>query len=188
MPICARRLLAAAALAAGGVCLPAAPARAADAFKADTTVAVSAHPLTPQNAPADEYFGKLKLSNVGIRNIIHALAVEGDSPLALPMERTRIMGVQTAIVQWSDKYPRDPWLRRALLTFAQVLVTKHDAETDGIAIGMLLRAEQQFNDAAYDRTVDARLRAITPTLDVDWSVPSTDPPTFADALEIRLKP
>ena len=151
-------------------------------------VAVSAHPLTPQNAPADEYFGRLKLSNVGIRNIIHALAVEGNSPLALPTERTRIMGVDTAIMQWSDKYPRDPWLRRAMLTFAQVLVPKHDTDTDRIAIDMLLRAGQRFNDPKYQRMVDDRLRGIAPTIDVDWSVPSADPPSYADSLEIRYKP
>ena len=162
-------------------------AAAADApFASQTTITVNAHPLTPTNAPADEYFGRLKLSNVGIRNVIHALAVEGDSPLALPLERTRIMGVDSAILDWSDKYPRDPWLRRAMLTFAQVLVPKHDVDTDRIAIDMLLRAQQRVNDPAYDRMVEQRLRAIQPTFDIDWTAPPVDPPSYADDLGIRV--
>ena len=82
---------------------------------------MTAHPLTPTDAPADEYFGRLKLSNIGVHNIIHALAVEGYSPLALPLERTRIMGVETAIVEWAEAFPRDPWLRNTVLNFAGVI-------------------------------------------------------------------
>jgi hypothetical protein len=162
------------------------PARADAPFASSALIAVTAHPLTPQNAPADEYFGRLKLSNVGIRNVIHAIAVEGDSPLALPLERTRIMGVETAIVQWAELYPRDPWLRRAMLTFAQVLVPKHDVDTDRIAIDMLLRAGQRFDDQRYRDLVDRRLRAIAPASDVDWTAMPFDPPTFADAFQINV--
>src|ERR1700730_2337880 len=104
-----------------GSASPATPAPAAQQFAPGTVVNVTARPLTPQDAPADEYFGRLKLSNLGIRNIIHALAVEGTSPFALPLERTRIMGVNTAILEWADEFPRDPWLRRVVLNFADVL-------------------------------------------------------------------
>ena len=90
----------------------ASPAGGATVFHSVAAVNVTAHPLTPTDAPADEYFGRLKLSNIGVHNIIHALAVEGYSPLALPLERTRIMGVETAIVEWAEAFPRDPWLHR----------------------------------------------------------------------------
>jgi hypothetical protein len=183
-----RRMPAAWFLAAVFVGASACPdlARADAPFTSSALISVNAHPLTPQNAPADEYFGRLKLSNVGIRNIIHAIAVEGDSPLALPLERSRIMGVETAIVQWSELYPRDPWLRRAMLTFAQVLAPKHDVDTDRIAIDMLLRAGQRFADPAYQKLVDQRLRAIAPASDIDWSAVPFDPPTFADAFYLNV--
>src|SRR5215472_2509435 len=64
------------------------------------TVAVNSQPLTPASAPADEYFGRLKLSNLGIKNIIRAFRVEGNSPLALPMQRARIEAVDSAIFDW----------------------------------------------------------------------------------------
>jgi hypothetical protein len=61
-------------------------------------------------APADEYFGRMKMSVLGIRNALDGLerrAQSGDrnvtSMLAL---------VDDAIADWRSKYPRDTWLRR----------------------------------------------------------------------------
>lgn len=148
-------------------------------------VNVTARPLAPFNAPADQYFGRLKLSNLGVRNIIHALAVEGDSPLALPLERTRIMGVHTAILEWGDEYPRDPWLKHSVLNFADVLVSKRDPDTDMIAFDLLLQASQRFRNTPYAKTVIARAGAIQPTDSIDWSVVPIDMPTLSEVAELR---
>jgi hypothetical protein len=159
----------------------------AEQFASSAVVDVSARPLSPQNAPADQYFGRLKLSNLGVRNIIHALAVEGTSPLALPMERTRIMGVDTAILEWADDFPRDPWLRRVVLNFADVLARKHDVETDTIAIDLLLKASQHFRNTPYEKLALNRANALSPTSDIDWSIVPFDPPSYMDLLDINVK-
>jgi hypothetical protein len=157
----------------------------ATSFSSATTLSIDAHPLTPQNAPADEYFGRLKLSNLGVRNIIHAMAVEGNSPLALPLQRTRIMGVHTAIVEWGDAFPRDPWLRRVVLNFTDLLAQKHDVETDAIAIDLLLQASHRFRDTAYERMALSRANALAPTSTVDWTIVPYQP-TYADSLELHV--
>jgi hypothetical protein len=129
----------------------------------------------------------LKLSNLGIRNIIHALAVEGNSPLALPLERTRIMGVHTAIVEWGDAFPRDPWLKNSVLNFAGVLVSKHDPDTDMIALDLLLQASQRFRNTPYAKTALGRAGSIQPTDAIDWSVVPFDLPTLSQIVELKAR-
>ena len=173
------RVPAVAALACA-VCLTSALAPAARADEPEgpdgtATIDVVAHPLSPQNAPADQYFGRLKLSNLGIRNIIHAIAVEGDSPLALPMERTRIMGVESAIAQWSDEYPRDTWLRNVLFSFAYVMQGKHDVDTDRIAVDELLGASMRYAGTPWSARALKQLAGIDPASPYDWSTIPVDP-------------
>ena len=163
------------ASAALGDATPATPA-----FDPSMVVNVTAHPLTPRDAPADEYFGVMKLSNLGVRNIIHAFAVEGNSPLALPLQRTRMMAVHSAIVAWGDEFPRDTWLRNVTMNFTNELTAKHDADADMAAIDLLLQASQRFRNTPFGRSALDRMRSITPSTTVDWSVPPFDPPTLAD--------
>jgi len=176
-------LAVAACLSAGQASAGQASAAQASAAQADepevpdgkATVDIVARPLAPQNAPADQYFGRLKLSNLGMRNIIHAIAVEGDSPLALPTERTRIMGVETAIAQWSDEYPRDTWLRNVLFSFAYVMQGKHDVDTDRIAVDELLAASLRYAGTPWSARALKQLAGIDPASPYDWNTIPFDP-------------
>jgi hypothetical protein len=61
-------------------------------------------------APADEYFGRMKMSVLGIRNALDGLerrAAIGDRSVA-----SMLALVDDAISDWRSKYPRDTWLRR----------------------------------------------------------------------------
>lgn len=161
-----------------------APALAAD-YGPDgkALVDVDMHPLPPASAPADEYFGRQKLSNLGIRNIIRAFRVEGNSPLALPIQRGRMEAVDSALYDWGEKYPRDPWLSGAIFGFADVLLIKHDVETDTMAVDLLLRATQRYAGTHYESEAQRELEAIRPVHDVDWSFGSSDPPPYAELVE-----
>jgi hypothetical protein len=163
------------------------PAYAADTPAVDgtATVSVSAHPLTPANAPADEYFGRLKLSNLGVRNIIKAFVIEGNSPLALPMQRARMEAVDSAILDWGDRYPRDPWLPSAVFRFTDVLAVKGDVKTDAMAMDLLLQASQRYRNTKYAKMALDRVRALQPACAVDWSVVPFDPPGLADLVAIK---
>lgn len=62
-------------------------------------------------APADEYFGHMKMSVLGIRNGLHdtSLRIAYDPrDAASQLSACRWLG--DAIEDWGDKYPQDSWL------------------------------------------------------------------------------
>jgi hypothetical protein len=62
-------------------------------------------------APADEYFGHLKMSILGIRNQLRDLETKsnwrGENKRSLLGEAGFI---EDAMAEWSRKYPGDPWI------------------------------------------------------------------------------
>jgi len=64
-------------------------------------------------APADQYFGRLKMSVLGIRNELNALeqrAQSGDRNVAAMSGKLAF--VDDAMRDWRAHYPRDTWLPR----------------------------------------------------------------------------
>ncbi len=64
-------------------------------------------------APADEYFGRLKMSVLGIRNELGTLerrAESGDRDVAALAGKLAL--VDDALRDWRAHYPRDTWLPR----------------------------------------------------------------------------
>jgi hypothetical protein len=64
-------------------------------------------------APADEYFGQLKMSVLGIRNELNTLerrAASGDPNIAAMTGKLAF--VDDAMRDWRARYPRDNWLPR----------------------------------------------------------------------------
>ncbi len=62
-------------------------------------------------APADEYFGKLKLSILGIRNTIKDQGLKVDvDPAKASSTANSIALTEDAIHDWQHKYPCDTWL------------------------------------------------------------------------------
>ncbi|MFN2529479.1 MAG: hypothetical protein ABR584_12270 [Candidatus Baltobacteraceae bacterium] len=66
-------------------------------------------------APADEYFGRLKMSILGIRNTLKDLAQKADYN---PSNSEQIFGsanfMEEALREWEHKYPSDPWLAKSV--------------------------------------------------------------------------
>ena len=64
-------------------------------------------------APADEYFGQLRMSVLGIRNELNTLerrAASGDRNVAAMSGKLAL--VDDAMRDWRTRYPRDTWLPR----------------------------------------------------------------------------
>jgi len=141
-----RLLLAAAAAALSAVMPLPAPAAAAPMDDGRFSVyVVNMPPLQPAaQAPADRYFGVQKLSNLGLRNMVRDMVLEGTSPLALPEQLGRISGVESALDDWQEHYPQDRWLPGAMLEFAEFLQSKQQAFTDDLALGYLLYLSMRF--------------------------------------------
>ena len=63
-------------------------------------------------APADEYFGHLKMSILGIRNQLRDLETRSSYRWG---NKRALLGeaafIEDAMADWARKYPGDPWLR-----------------------------------------------------------------------------
>lgn len=128
--------------------------------------AVTAPHATPplRVAPADEYFGRLKMSVLGIRNKVKDLGLDAD----LHPERAHaVLGtalqVEDALRDWAHKYPADSWLPR----YAYALETLYERisgdDAHGRAIRQLKYIVVFFPKSAYARIGRAKLDVGVPT-------------------------
>jgi hypothetical protein len=86
------------------------------------------HVLTYKVAPADEYFGRLKMSILGIRNVIRDDAAKIDAdPNQGASVVTSVAYTEDALHDWEAKYPRDSWLPHSLFTLER-LYAKIDSD------------------------------------------------------------
>jgi hypothetical protein len=108
------------------------------------TYFVGAHAISRAPAPADEYFGRFKLSFLGMRNIIRDMNVEGDSPLALPLQEGRIHEVAGSLADWADRYPRDKWLPGTTASFVRFLERKRSPDAALIAADLIAYLNDRF--------------------------------------------
>jgi hypothetical protein len=80
-------------------------------------------------APADEYFGRLKMSILGIRNTIKDMALKADADPA--HAESSVMGSVTwtedAMHDWEKKYPQDTWIPPAIFSLER-LYAKIDSD------------------------------------------------------------
>ena len=76
---------------------------------------------TSNLAPADRYFGRLKMSILGVRNSIKDLAARADTH---PEDAEHIFDkavlVEDALRDWHAHFPRDPWIPRYAYSLAQL--------------------------------------------------------------------
>lgn len=74
-------------------------------------VAPSASPIAAHVAPLDEYFGRMKMSVLGIQNELRLLRSRA---IAHPHHAESVLGmaslIEDAMHEWQRRYPADPWL------------------------------------------------------------------------------
>jgi hypothetical protein len=82
-------------------------------------VPVSARPTPYAKAPADEYFGRLKISMLGINNMLHDDSIRAGASTTDERLIHDVADATDALRDWARKYPRDPQLARSCyLAFA----------------------------------------------------------------------
>jgi hypothetical protein len=83
----------------------------AAALRPSAKVAAHKRPAKCRVAPADEYFGKLKMSILGIRNVIKDQGLKVDyAPDNAPSTFGAMALAEDALHDWEHKYPCDTWL------------------------------------------------------------------------------
>jgi hypothetical protein len=99
-------------------------------------IATPAHAAMRDLAPADEYFGQLRMSVLGIRNELNTLerrATSGDRNV--PAMSGKLALVDDALRDWRTRYPRDTWLPRFYSQRARVasLIALNGSHVDRVA-------------------------------------------------------
>jgi hypothetical protein len=101
-------------------------------------------------APADEYFGRLKLSPFGIRHKIFSLkddlhhgrmrpdSIEHDAEL-----------IDDALRDWFARYPQDPWLPATAWNLATLYEELPGQEAQSLATTTLAFVQKSFADTPY---------------------------------------
>jgi hypothetical protein len=80
-------------------------------------------------APADEYFGKLKLSILGIRNTIKDQGLKVDvDPDKASTTFNAIALTEDAIHDWEHKYPCDSWIPGSIFALEHYYTKIHTAD------------------------------------------------------------
>jgi hypothetical protein len=83
------------------------------------------------SAPADEYFGPLKESILGIRNRLIGYERKADRELLIAGTITGIDNVERGLEDWQHHYPRDPWLPLFMDRVVHIYGRAHALETIG---------------------------------------------------------
>jgi hypothetical protein len=72
------------------------------------------------SAPADEYFGRMKMSYLGMNNTFRDAAITAGDHTTDPAIVAKVALAEDALEAWSRKYPRDPQLARTYYLATQV--------------------------------------------------------------------
>jgi hypothetical protein len=106
-------------------------------------------------APADEYFGRMKMSILGIRNQLHDLALR---LRYTPDKSEDVLGsasmVEDAMYDWDHKYHDDPWLPKSFYDLTSLYAgvhTPHGHERATHALRWLLTRYPRTHYAALAR-------------------------------------
>lgn len=123
-------------IAASLVALSASAVLAEPTPKAHPAAKPAAKPVVPHVvflhyavAPADEYFGRLKMSILGIRNTIRdaGLKADADPEHAANAVMGSVGLTEDAMRDWEKKYPHDSWIPPALFSLER-LYAKVDSD------------------------------------------------------------
>jgi hypothetical protein len=144
------------------------------------------------SAPADEYFGRAKISYLGMNNTFRDSAISSGDHTTDPGIINRVAFAEEALDAWANKYPRDPQLARTYFLATQVerkIWVKANQDRAWIYLNRLV---QQFPATYFGKLLKRDLAIgftehyYAPALPCATPVPSpapTDPPSAAaDAL------
>lgn len=100
---------------------------------------------TAKVAPADEYFGRMKMSILGITNSIRDTGTrEGFDPANASKYYSGLSFTEDALEDWAQKYPGDSWIPRRAYDLSHEFWLMHTPEADAKAQRCRLVLFRQF--------------------------------------------
>jgi hypothetical protein len=122
--------------------------------------AVHVKPAPVRVAPADEYFGKLKLSVLGIRNTIKDVGANLDIDQARWAQlASKAAFAEDALHDWEKKYPQDTWLAKTMFALERMYAKLDSDDGRHRAIAAMKWLVHDFPKSWYGRTGKRELAA-----------------------------
>ncbi len=104
-------------------------------------------------APADEYFGKLKMSVLGIRNTIKDVGANLDIDQSRWTNlASKAAFTEDALHDWEKKYPTDTWLAKSLFALERMYAKLDSDEGRQRAIASMKWLVHDFPRSWYGKT------------------------------------
>lgn len=101
-------------------------------------------------APADEYFGRQRLSPLGIRHKIFSLKDDLHHARSRPDAIAHDAAyVEDALQDWLGRFPRDPWIPATAWNLATLYEELPGADAQQHAIALLRLLRERFADSAF---------------------------------------
>jgi hypothetical protein len=139
------------------------------------------HPKYTQ-APADEYFGRLKMSILGVRNKVKDLGLDADvHPQHDAADLSDALWVEDAMRDWARKYPFDHWLPR----YAFSLETMYERIPGPVAHARAIR-QLDYITAYFPQTLYGRIGRAKLAMGVPTPAPGDPPPPMTELQRLAL--
>jgi hypothetical protein len=109
------------------------------------------------SAPADEYFGKMKLSFLGIDNTFRDQSVRAGSHTIDPGVINKLDFAADALRDWQHKYPKDPQLARSMWFGSEAYLKIWNAAGQNQAAYYLTTLRNHFPTTYFGKQAKATL-------------------------------
>lgn len=122
-------------------------------------------------APADRYFGKLKMSALRVRYETMQLKTRYENHRLLPQQTLHLAVLtEDAFRQWAKAYPKDPWLPSTGYAMAQLYQELPGTLARDRAVALLVFVKSRFPKTVYAQKARDQLHL---------GVPVKSPPAWA---------
>jgi hypothetical protein len=127
--------------------------------------------LAVTSAPADEYFGKLKMSALRVRYETMQLRKRYETHQLLPEQTEHLLLLtQDSFDQWAARYPKDPWLASTGFLIATLYAELPGTAARDDAITLYVFVKSHFPHSSYANSSRAALhRGVTTKADPAWA-------------------
>ena len=127
--------------------------------------------LAVTSAPADEYFGKLKMSALRVRYETMQLKKRYETHRLLPEQTEHLLLLtQDSFDQWAVRYPKDPWLASTGFLIATLYAELPGANAREHAITLYVFVKSHFPRSSYATSSRAALHhGVATKADPAWA-------------------
>ena len=108
-------------------------------------------------APADQYFGRLKLSYIAINNTLTDARAHAGPYTVDPDIINKVALAESAFLDWKSKYPKDSQIPRTTFLLAQVYLKIWTTQAQDKAGNYLIQLRDQYPATYFGKTTKADL-------------------------------